>query len=371
MICLTPFASFATEFQKLSASDASSNENFGFKVAVSGDTALVSSIEGNAYIFTKTGGIWSQAGKLLTSDSAEGDFFAYSIALSGDTAIVGAYQDDDNAFDSGSVYVFVKPSEGWSDMTETAKLHASDASASDEFGYSVAIDGDLVVIGARYDGSNNSGSAYLFQKPIGGWGNMTESAKLTASASFSGDEFGSNVAISGNTIVIGVPNNDSNGTSSGKVYLFEEPVGGWENMTETAQLEASDAAANDYFGSSVAISGETVLIAAYGDDDNGSNSGSAYIFAKPIGRWENSTETGKLTASDGETSDYFGCSVAISGNFAIIGARGDDDNGSYSGSAYFFEKPVGGWSNSTETSKLTSNDGDGGDQVWCFCFNRR
>jgi hypothetical protein len=192
--------------------------------------------------------------------------------------VVGAYGDDDSGTDSGSAYVFVKPSEGWSDMTQTAKLTAADGATEDYFGQSVSISGDVAVVGASWDGDNGplSGSAYVFVKPSEGWANMTQTAKLTASDGWHYRMFGRSVSISGDMVMVGAP--DIKYTTSGLAYVFVKPSGGWTNMTQTAKLRPSDGAAGDFFGQSVAVSGDTGVIGAWQDDDNGTYSGSAYVF---------------------------------------------------------------------------------------------
>jgi hypothetical protein len=225
-------------------------------------------------------------------------------------------------------------------MTETAKLTASDGADYDYFGFfSIAISGDTVVVGAVGDdiGANtDQGSAYVFVKPPGGWGNMTQTAKLTASDGAAGDWFGNSVAISGDTVVVAAAAADIGAnTDQGSAYVFVKPPGGWGNMTETAKLTASDGADSDQFGASVAISGDTVVVGAVGDDIGANtDQGSAYVFVKPAGGWTNMTETAKLTASDGAYGDRFGFSVAISGDTVVVGAPWKE-------SAYVFVEPHG------------------------------
>ena len=203
------------------------------------------------------------------------------------------------------------------------KLTASDGTESDNFGSSVAIFGNTAIVGASADSRLPfiSGSAYLFDTTTG-----TQTAKLTASDGTEGDSFGGSVAISGNTAIVGAHLDDDNGNSSGSAYLFDTTTG-----TQTAKLTASDGAAGDRFGRSVAMFGNTVIVGARQDADNGLFSGSAYLFNTTTG-----TQIAKLTASDGTEGDIFGSSVAIFGNTAIVGAAGDDDNGERSGSAYVF-----------------------------------
>ncbi|MDW7773530.1 MAG: FG-GAP repeat protein [Desulfobulbaceae bacterium] len=228
---------------------------------------------------------------------------------------------------------------------QQAKLTAGDGRINDKFGYSVAISGDTIVVGALgdyyYSIDSAYGSAYVFAKPASGWIDMIQSAKLTAGDGAAGDGFGWSVAISGDTIVVGAYLDDDNGSDSGSSYVYARPASGWIDMTQTAKLTASDGAAGDGFGWSVAISGDTIVVGASWDDDNGYESGSAYLFAKPASGWADMTQTAKITAGDGAVADRFGGSVAISGDTIVVGASGDDDNGSDSGSAYAFKLAEG------------------------------
>ena len=195
-------------------------------------------------------------------------------------------------------------------------------------------------MGAYGDGDFGifSGSAYLFSKPAGGWvGPVHESAKLTSSDGAAYDYFGYSVAIDGNTVVVGAYGDDDSGDSSGSVYLFRRPDSGWKSMMESAKLMPSDGAAYDYFGYRVAIDGDTVVVGAYGDDDSGDASGSAYLFSRPFGGWTRGHQNARLSAADGEAHDFFGSSVAVSGNTVVIGAKGDKERGTGSGSAYIFQ----------------------------------
>jgi len=358
-----------TEDAKLTALDAAFNDRFGNSVSISGDTAIVGAfgdddggiVSGSAYVFTRSGTIWTQQAKLTASDAAASDFFGASVSLSGDTAIVGAHLDDDGGDRSGSAYVFVKPAGGWVDSTQTAKLTASDATAFDFFGSSVSILGDTIIVGANGndDAGSNSGSAYVFVKPAGGWADSTQTAKLTASDAAANDSFGDSVSILGDTAIVGA---DQTLIDPGSAYVFVKPAGGWADSTQTAKLTASDAAADDKFGSSVSISGDTAIVGANSDDDGGVSSGSAYVFVKLAGGWADSTQTAKLTALDATAGDRFGNSVSISGNIAIVGAFGDGDKDfAQSGSAYVFVKPAGGWTDSPHTAKLTASDAAAGD----------
>ncbi|MBI4703474.1 MAG: FG-GAP repeat protein [Deltaproteobacteria bacterium] len=214
--------------------------------------------------------VWGEQ-KLLASDGAAEDWFGYSVSLSGDTALVGAHQEDDNGNDSGSAYVFVRSGASW---TEQAKLLASDGAADDWFGYSVSLSGDTALVGAYGDDDKDKerGSAYVFIRNGASW---TEQAKLVASDGHDGDQLGISVSLSGDTALVGAYHDNDNGKDSGSVYVFIRNGASW---TEQAKLVASDGASGDEFGFSVSFSGDTALVGAYYDNDNGKDSGSAYVF---------------------------------------------------------------------------------------------
>jgi hypothetical protein len=334
------------EIQKLLASDGSARHSFGWSVAVDGDTAVIGArgddyngdLTGSAYVFTRSAGsVWTEQQKLTASDGARLDQFGMTVALDGDTTVLGARG-------NGTTYVFTRSK--WGVWRERQKLNA--------FG-SIALSGDTIVIGDSGDDENgaSSGAAYVFIRGKGG--NWSEQQKLTASDGAVWDQFGGSVALSGDTIVIGAANDDDNGESSGSAYVFTRSAGGvW---TEQQKLTASDGASEDAFGS-VALDGNIAVIGASRDDDNGWRSGSAYVFTRSAGGvW---TEQQKLTASDGERLDFFGESVAVDGVTVVIGAWGNDDDGSESGSAYMFTRNAGGvW---TEQQKLIASDAEWSDR---------
>ena len=213
------------QIAKLLASDGAANDNFGITVSLSGDTALVGAWDGgfngsgfgDAYVFTRSGGSWSQQAKLTASDAAAYDEFGGAVFLSGDTALVGAYKDDDNGTDSGSVYVFVRSGSSWS---QQAKLSASDGAASDNFGTSVSLSGDTAIVGANQDDDDglNSGSAYVFTRSGSSW---SQQAKLTASDGAFSDLFGVSVSVSSDTALVGSYYDDDGGSAAGSAYIFE------------------------------------------------------------------------------------------------------------------------------------------------------
>ncbi len=315
-----------TQTAKLTTDDGASGDRFGSSVAISGDTAIIGAPgdddrggnSGSVHVFERVGGVWTQAAKLTASDGAAGDEFGVAVAINGDNAIVGAPGDDDRGNFSGSAYVFERVGGAW---TQTAKLTADDGAAGDQFGWSLAIDGDSAIIGAWADGSG-SGSAYVFGRVGNAW---TQTAKLTANDGAAGDQFGWSLAIDGDSAIIGTVGDDD---FTGSAYVFERVGGAW---TQAAKLTAGDGPSGAEFGASVAMVGDTAIVGAPADNGQIFNSGSAYVFERVGGAW---AQAAKLTADDGSDGDQLGRSVAISGDTAIIGAPFDDDLGSTSGSAY-------------------------------------
>lgn len=338
--------------QKITATDAAAGDEFGGAVTLNGDTALIGAFfeneggsqSGSAYVFTRSGSGWSQQAKLTASDAAVGDRFGASVALGEDSALIGApLKDEGGLFDSGSAYMFARSGSTWS---QQQKLTASDASDASEFGSSVALDGDSALIGASGEEHAGilSGAAYVFTRSGSSW---SEQTKLTASDAAAGDLFGLSVALSADTALVGARWDDDDGFQSGSAYVFTRLGSIWSPQ---AKLTASDAAAGDNFGSSVALDGETSLIGAWHDSDGGSDSGSAYVFTRSGSTWN---EQQKLTASDAAADHLFGSSVALAQDVALIGAHGDDDGGPNSGSAYVFTRSGSAWG---EQHKLSASD---------------
>ncbi|MCD4829444.1 MAG: T9SS type A sorting domain-containing protein [Candidatus Cloacimonetes bacterium] len=322
---------------KLTADDGAAWDHFGCSVSISGDYAIVGAHwddddgekSGSAYIFHRSGTVWTQQAKLTADDGAEDDKFGSSVSISGDYVVVGAYWDDDNGDESGSAYIFHRSGTVW---TQQAKLTADDGAEGDYFGLSVSISGDDAIVGAQYDDANglSSGSAYIFHRSGAVW---TQQEKLTADDVTEYACFGLSVSISGDDAIVGATYDDANGPSSGSAYIFHRNGYEW---IQQVKLTADDGAAHDYFGKSVSISGDYAIVGAHCDEDNGENSGSAYIFHRNGTVW---SQQAKLTPDDGAEGDRFGRSLSISGDHVIVGAYGDDDNGYWTGSAYMFENP--------------------------------
>lgn len=333
-------AAIGDSLHKLLAIDGVTDAEFGWSVDISDNTAIVGAWQdddngfrsGSVYSYDVATG--SQLWKIVPSDGRENGQFGVSVGISGDKVIVGARFAKNNPVATGAAYVFDVAT-----GAELANLKSRKVGGNDYFGWAVDISENIAIVGAQRDDDfgTSSGAAYLFDVRTG-----TELFKLTASDAAVFDHFGSSVAIDGTTAIIGAYEDRDNGNASGSAYLFDVTTG-----AELAKLVPSNGAAEDRFGWSVGISGNTAIVGAWRNDDNGSDSGSAYLFDVATG-----AQLAKLTPSDAAEGDEFGRSVAISGNMAIVGAVGDDDNGSSSGSAYVFDVTTG-----TQLAKLIAGDG--------------
>ncbi len=287
--------------------------------------------------------------KFTASDARARDYYGAALAMSGDSVLISAYLNDHVETDAGAAYLY-RPdgAGGWTEH----KFTASDAGVNDRFGRAVAMEGDSLLISATLDDHAviDAGSAYLYRPDgAGGWNEH----KFTASDPDILDYYGTALAVSGDAVLIGAPGDDDRGDYSGSAYLYRpDGAGGWTEHKFTA----SDGHANQRYANAVAMDGDNVLIGAFGSNQHGRFSGAAYLYQPDgAGGW---TEH-KFTASDGAYEDSYGQSVAMEGDWVLIGARADDDHGDGSGSAYLYRPDgAGGW---TE-HKFTASDADTDDR---------
>ena len=365
---------------KLTASDGIAGDQFGWSVAVSGNTIVVGAYkaavggkaeQGAAYVFVQPGAGWAgglnQSAKLIASDGVAGDWLGWSVSISGDTIVVGASKATIGGQPRcGVAYVFVKPSGGWTgNLNQDAKLVAN-VIAEDRFGWSVSISGDTVVVGAIYQWIKygGEGAAYVFVKPVAGWlGTLNPTAMLLGSDASNSAYFGGSVSINGDTIVVGADNTGlPDGTiRKGAAYVFIKPGANWSGtLLESAKLIASDGAPGNHFGNSVALNGDTVIVGAM-DVKVGDNAiGAAYVFVKPGSGWFGTLpQSAKLIRSN-YTGLVFklGYSVAISGDVVVVGSWDSVSPNWDQGAAYVYIKPGGGWAGDlTQSAKLVASDG--------------
>jgi hypothetical protein len=362
---------------RLTATDGGVDDQLGWSVAISGNTVVVGSpfwqagggqSPGAAYVFVKPATGWkdmTQTAKLTNSDGLNnGTFFGYAVSIEGDTIVIGALnlpllganrEHAPQFSPEPGAYVFIKPKGGWKDMTETAKLTASDPQAFDYFACSVSVSGNTVVVGANQYGFNQAtgpGKAYVYVKPARGWKSATENARLTAADGVLDDLNGNSVSISGNTVVSGAPNHASRGAA----YVFVKPAKGWKNMKQTAELSVARKNDSGGFGNAVSISGNTVVSGAWAVKFNQKAVGAAYVFVEPASGWKNMTQTAKLTIPHFPFTFDFGYSVDLKGNMLTIGAPAWP-YGTGVGSAYLFVKPSSGWKTTSRfATKLVPSD---------------
>ena len=361
-----------TQQAYLKAPKPKANDSFGISVAISGDTVVVGAFgedsddvpedednSGGAYVFVRNGTAWTQQAHLTATNPHILDNFGVSVAISGDTVVVGAYGQSSSA---GAAYVFVRSGISWN---EQAFLQASNSDADDQFGSSVAISGDKIIVGAFGESSNANGvngtqsdnsaplagAAYVFVRNATAW---SQQAYLKASNSDAGDFFGGSVALSGNTAVVGAGRESSNATgvdgdetnnsasSAGAAYVFTANGTTW---SQQAYLKASNTDAVDTFGSSVAVSGDTAIVGASSEsssatgvngdesDNSAGGAGAAYVFVRNGVTW---SQQAYLKASNTELQDRFGISVAIDGDTGVVGAELQPSQETRSGAAYVF-----------------------------------
>jgi hypothetical protein len=341
----------------LKASNTGAADVFATSLSVSGDTLVVGAPgedgsaagvngadddgigeSGAAYVFVRGPSGWSQQAYLKASNPGTLDRFGHSVAVSGDTVVVGAYLEDSDSPGAGAVYVFVRAGTTWS---QQAYLKASNGDQADHFGYSLAISDDTVVVGARRQGpqtANAAGAAYVFVRSGTTW---SEQQFIQGSNTEFSDEFGTSVAVHGDTLLVGAPwessiatgvggnELDNSSTRSGAAYVFHRSGTTW---TQQAYLKASNSGSLDYFGWSVDLSGDMAVVGARQEDsgavgvggdqtDNATlSSGAAYVFARDGAVW---SQQAYLKASNTGPSDEFGTSVALSGDRLIVGAPGE------------------------------------------------
>ncbi len=321
---------------ELNAKNASAGDTFGVSVAISGNTIVVgatgvdvgdlqdendvSKDVGAAYIFTRRNGAWTQQVKLIPSDWTEDDSFGSAVAISRGTVVVAADTKDLGPLvDLGAAYVFYNS--GGSNWKQQAKLLPSDPLLRDYFGSSVAIEGNLIGVGAIQSYLTGPGKTYMFRNQSGVW---KQEARLEGKEADLGDAFGSAVSISGGTLVVGAYSADpdlGNGhvTSAGAAYVFNKSGHDWK---ESAMLTAPDGLSFDQFGQAVDIDGGTLVVGALGATQAGeTGAGAVYIFKKNNDNW--SFQTRAVTDPAG-ADDLFGKSVAIDGEWFVAGASGRD-----------------------------------------------
>lgn len=349
---------------RLTASDPVADADFGRSVAIDGDLVAVgagaatagSTINAGAvYLFKRQGQRYIQEAKLIAPDASSGDEesgpeFGRAVAIQGNLVIVGArFAQVGSLSKAGAVYVFRKHKGSWRYIE---KITSPTPAEEDNFGRALAIQGNLLVVTARKENIDTSdvGAAYVYLYQGGRW---VHTEKLTADDATTGAYFGQSVAISGNRLAIGARNADPNG--AGAVYLFRHTVDGWKQF---AKATPPDGVFDDQFGFTVAMVGNEMAVGARRADLKGAkDAGAAYVYA--VNR--DSVElVVKLTAGDFKKSDQFGQSIAMAGDVIAVGSnRADISANADQGAIYLFQRQGSTW---VQTEKLTASDGLAGDE---------
>jgi phage gp45-like len=342
----------------LLASDGATEDQFGYSVDIFEDQIVIGapynngngSTSGAIYQFTKPISGWTDTTESVKIVPIFGNSYSFGRSISITDSIIAVGAQD--SIHVGKAHIYEEPIGGWNSSVSSSILLASDGFADNFFSYSMDLNQSSIVIGAIGDSANGNftGAAYVFNKPSLGWTNMNETAKLLASDGDSYDQFGNSVSISDTTIAIGAKYNDAISTASGAVYVFSRPIGGWVNTVQTAKLTSSDAIYGDNLGESVDMHGDTILVGAYASTNQNAGNGSAYVYVKPVGGWVDTTEIAILTASIEDPYDYFGVSVGIYGSNVLVGAYKEDTGGADAGAVYAFQSTSSQWQSTTETS---------------------
>ncbi|MFH1746066.1 MAG: right-handed parallel beta-helix repeat-containing protein [Planctomycetota bacterium] len=349
------------EEAKLLAYDGAEADHYGDAVAISGDVMIVGAYgdddngadSGSAYVYRLDGSSWGFEQKLLASDGAAGDGFGYAVTVEGDRIIVGALFDSDYGGESGAVYVFNFDGASW--VQETNRILPDDLGAWKCFGCAVALSGDALIVGAYRDG-NFAGAAYMFRRIAEN--DWAQEAKVVSSPVLEWSRFGASVAISGDLAIVGHGGATDHGDASGAAYVYRYTPGAPGTWNQEVRLTAFDGAAWDAFGGAVAISSDLALVGVDGDDDVLGNRGSVYVYEYDAGDPDLWVYQTKLLASDAAEGDHLGVSLAFTGEKAVVGAclwSGPD-----AGSAYVYRYAGSAW---VEEVKLIASDGADGDHL--------
>jgi hypothetical protein len=339
----------------------SASDGVGESVSIDGDRAVVSAYKSDAgrgelRVYTRAGGQWRESAQLSASDAIGNDnlgFGEHGVALSGNTVIAGAWQADPSASGSGAAYVFVE--DGTGSWSEQAKLGPSATGSNANFGRSVALEGDVAVVGAPRQSSD--GRAYVFERTGTSW---TEVAELSPSSVSSAAQFGFSVAISGDRIAVSANRDNTGGTNAGSVFVYEKVGSVW---VEQAKIVAADGAGADFFGESVSLSGTTLVAGAPREDDTAANAGAAYVYEYDGTQW---VQAAKLLAGDGGRIDQFGVSTSIDGDVIAVGAHLHDAavggvSVGNAGATYVYGRSGGVWVE-LDPAKLVASDAASNDR---------
>ncbi|MCC6908011.1 MAG: hypothetical protein IT430_08740 [Phycisphaerales bacterium] len=327
---------------RLQAPDGAADDRLGNDIRIEGNRMVVGAQlddhsgfvdAGAAYVYVRSGNNWVYEDKLIANSPHDGDRFGWSVDISGDLIVVGARDDSEFGTQSGAVYVFRRNNSDW---VQEARLFAGDPEEFAQFGSSVAIDGDGILVGAPKENLQH-GAAYVFRREGNAW---SQEAKLGSEfGGEGGDQVGYAVALDGHVAMLGAPQVEDPGQpgNHGVVFVHRRVNGVW---TFEQKLRSTDLLDFEDFGNAVDVQGDRALIGKWHDAANGANSGSAYVFEYNGQAW---VQTQKLLPFDGEAEQLFGVDLGLDGDNLVIGARGDNELGTQAGAAYLFSRSGGVW----------------------------
>ena len=331
----------AAEAQTLTSWDAQPGDRFGHALAADGDWLLASAPRddlqgrdsGSVAVFQSTRAGWRQTDRLEPSDGRAGDYFGFSMALDGNLAVVGSPWDDDRGERTGSVYVFEWNGEDW---VEQAKLTSFDAQPDDRFGHSVALDRGTLVVGARLadEGGRDNGAVYVFERGASGW---RATAKIISPHVSEGAEFGFAVDIDGDLMAVGAWSDDRVGKDDGSAHIFRRGATGWELE---AELYAENEAEAGCFGISVDLQGERCAVGAPWESQEAPRGGAAYVFRYDIDHW---VQEARVTAPTPRAGATFGIHVRLGGAELLVGSRGGSPDSPGAGAVDVFGRRRRDW----------------------------
>lgn len=352
---LSPAQTLAlTDEQTLSANPSPVGALFGIGVATDGGVIAVGASDysetvlngGAVFLFEDSGSGWVQSKRLEPAGLLVSDFFGFSVGVSADTLVAGAWGSDTVSNLSGAAYVFERDFGGRDNWGERQLLLAPDAGTGDVFGYSVAIDGDTIAVGAPLDNNSGlleAGGVYLYQRDAG-TGDWLFDRKLVAGDPDTDGQFGFSLALQGDRLVVGSVGSNDQGNGAGAAYVFDRDQGGPGNWGQVVKLLGSDVDVNDQFGQSVAVDGGRVVVGAFKRNRNSVFSGAVFVFEEDFGGVGNWGEAATFRADAPENLQSFGGSVAVSGNAILVGAETTSAGGENdAGSVFVFEEDDGDW----------------------------
>jgi hypothetical protein len=335
-----------------------SNHNYGRSVAIDGDYAVVGA-KGYAYITHFDGEVWQTIDTLTSSDGLKGSF-GYDVAIDQDVVVVGCpYHGELNG---GMVYVFEKPTSGWTQMTETARLSFSGIGFA-LLGYSVAIHEDVIVAGIPQYSHNDSihGGVCVFEKEGEHWVSANESAVLTISEKNKNSDLGACVDIYNNVIVAGARYSNRYGLNSGDAMFWLKETENWNGNIEPTILDPLVLESYSFFGSSIAVSDSLIAIGTPNFDYEEKDNGIVFLFEKNGSNWSSLNGPYQLVPSVTSYEKYFGIDIDIHNQTVAVGARQDRTLAYNAGAVYLFQKPSVGWTDVSENFILTADDGNAHD----------